>query len=120
MAAAPLVVLPTVIAERVGTSSAEVDLVVPRDLHYFRGHFPSAPVVPGVVLIKWAIAFAQRFLRVGGGFVGMEAVKFQQPMTPELHVTLTLDYNANAGKLRFSFASAGSRYGSGRVLVRAL
>ena len=61
-----------------------------------RGHFPGAPVVPGVVQIKWAIALAQRYLAIGGGFAGMENVKFQRAMTPGSRVTLTLEYAAAA------------------------
>ena len=113
----PRVVDPIVVRHRVRADAAEIELVVPAELHYFRGHFPGTPVVPGVVQIKWAILLAQRYLAVGGGFAGLENVKFQRAMTPGSSVTLTLEYAAAACKLHFSFASADARYSSGRVVL---
>jgi 3-hydroxymyristoyl/3-hydroxydecanoyl-(acyl carrier protein) dehydratase len=113
----PRVTDPIVVEHRVGAGSAEIELVVPRELDFLRGHFPGAPVVPGVVQIKWAIALAQRYLAVGDGFTSMENVKFQRALTPESRVTLVLEYSASNRRLRFSFASAEARYSSGRVVL---
>lgn len=114
-----MVVDPVVIGRRVNEASgAELELLVPHDLHYFRGHFAGAPVVPGVVQIKWAIGFARELLRPGSEFGGMEAIKFQQVMQPGARATLKLDYSAASGKLRFSFELDQLRYSSGRILLR--
>src|SRR5918993_815062 len=113
----PRVVDPIVVQHRVHADAAEIELVVPAELCYFKGHFPGTPVVPGVVQIKWAILLAQRYLAIGGGCTGLENVKFQRAMTPGSSVTLTLKYAAAACKLHFSFASADARYGSGRVVL---
>jgi 3-hydroxyacyl-[acyl-carrier-protein] dehydratase len=113
------VIDPIVTAQRIAPPAAELALVVPPNLCYFDGHFRGAPVLPGVVQIKWAIELARRHLGIGAGFAGMEAVKFQHVMTPGTRVTLALEYAESSGKLRFSFASADTRYSSGRVLVRA-
>jgi 3-hydroxymyristoyl/3-hydroxydecanoyl-(acyl carrier protein) dehydratase len=115
----PRVVDPIVVEHRVRADGAELELIVPHDLYFVRGHFPGAPVVPGVVQIKWALVLAQRYLAVGDGFTAMEAVKFQRVMTPESRVTLTLAYASAARKLYFSFASADVRYSSGRVVLGA-
>jgi 3-hydroxymyristoyl/3-hydroxydecanoyl-(acyl carrier protein) dehydratase len=109
---------PIVDGQRVDASSAELQLTVPHDLDYFRGHFPTAPIVPGVVQIKWAIELASRHLGAGGTFVGMDALKFQQVMLPETRVTLSLRWVASDGKLHFAYQSDGARYGSGRVRFR--
>jgi 3-hydroxymyristoyl/3-hydroxydecanoyl-(acyl carrier protein) dehydratase len=113
------VIDPIVTAKRISPPTAELDLVVPVDLRFFDGHFLGAPVVPGVVQIKWAIELARRYLGTGAEFAGMEAVKFQHLMTPGTRATLALEYAEPSGKLRFSFASPDTRYSSGRVLVRA-
>lgn len=113
------VIDPVVTSRRISPPSAEIDIVVPRDLRYFDGHFAAAPVVPGVVQIKWAIDLARRHLGVGAEFGGFEALKFHQAMTPGARATLTLEYAPSSGKLRFAFATADMRYSSGRVLVRA-
>lgn len=113
------VVEPIVVSERVAGPAAEVTLVVPNDLDYFRGHFPDVPVVPGVVQIKWALLLARRYLGVAGAFTGMEALKFQKVMRPGSRVTLALEYGVDKGKLRFSFDSEQGRHSSGRLLLRA-
>jgi|RhiMethySRZTD1v2_1073278.scaffolds.fasta_scaffold324078_3 3-hydroxymyristoyl/3-hydroxydecanoyl-(acyl carrier protein) dehydratase len=114
-----MVVDPIVLGKRVDAAgAAELDLIVPHDLHYFHGHFAGAPVVPGVVQIKWAIGFARELLRTGGEFGGMEALKFQQAMQPGSRATLKLDYAGEGGKLRFSFELDRMRYSSGRILLR--
>jgi 3-hydroxymyristoyl/3-hydroxydecanoyl-(acyl carrier protein) dehydratase len=111
---------PIVVDKRVrSATSAELDLVIPHDLRYFRGHFPGAPIVPGVVQIKWAVAFARALLRAGRGFAGMKTVKFLEVMQPGTAATLTLDYAAASGELRFKFESAGARYSNGKLLLRA-
>jgi 3-hydroxymyristoyl/3-hydroxydecanoyl-(acyl carrier protein) dehydratase len=118
MSASTRVVDPIVVEHRVRADSADIELVVPHDLHFFRGHFPGAPVVPGIVQIKWAISLAQRYLAIGNGFTAFENLKFQRVITPRSRVTLTLEYAAAASKLRFAFVSAAARYSSGRVLLK--
>lgn len=109
---------PIVVAERVAPAEAELELAIPADLEYFRGHFAGAPVVPGVVQIKWAIDAARRHFMIGGAFAGMDALKFQRVLVPGCVATLTLKWVAADGKLHFSFASADARYSSGRLLFR--
>ena len=113
-----MVVDPVVVGRRVHEGAAEVDLVVPHDLQYFEGHFPGAPVVPGVVQIKWAIGFARELLGAGREFGGMEAIKFLEVMQPGARATLKLDFTQASGKLRFSFEHDRTRYSTGRLLLR--
>jgi 3-hydroxymyristoyl/3-hydroxydecanoyl-(acyl carrier protein) dehydratase len=113
------VVEPAVLRQRIDREGASIDVAVPRDLDYFDGHFPGAPIVPGVVQIKWALALARRCLSVDGVFAGVEALKFHEVLRPGAEVTLELKYAADAGKLHFSFRSDRQRVSSGRVLLRA-
>jgi 3-hydroxymyristoyl/3-hydroxydecanoyl-(acyl carrier protein) dehydratase len=109
---------PIVNVQRVDAPNAELQLTIPHDLVYFRGHFFGAPIVPGVVQIKWAIELAGRYLGAGGTFEGMDALKFQHVMIPGMSVTLSLRWVAPDGKLHFAFQSDGARYGSGRLRFR--
>jgi 3-hydroxymyristoyl/3-hydroxydecanoyl-(acyl carrier protein) dehydratase len=109
---------PIVAGERVDEASAELQLTIPDDLVYFNGHFPGAPIVPGVTQIKWAVELARRYLGARGTFVGMDAVKFQHVMLPGTSVTLSLRWSAPDGKLHFSYQSDRARYGSGRLRLR--
>jgi len=111
---------PLVEASRVDGSNAELTLVVPPDLTYFDGHFAGAPVVAGVVQVKWAIDLASRYVGATGQFAGFEALKFQQVMQPEQSVVLTLRWAAADCKLHFAYTSGAARFGSGRILLRTV
>ncbi len=109
---------PIVDEQRVDGPNVELTLTIPHDLVYFRGHFSGTPIVPGVVQIKWAVELAVRYLGADGTFVGMDALKFQQVMTPGISVTLSLRWVAPDRKLHFAYQSEGARYGSGRLRFR--
>jgi 3-hydroxymyristoyl/3-hydroxydecanoyl-(acyl carrier protein) dehydratase len=96
---------------------ASLQLSVHAGLDGFDGHFDGAPVVPGVLQIYWALQFANQYLRPLSPFdiSGMEAVKFQQVMTPGLEVKLELEI-VNA-KLLFAFSSPTKRYSSGKIAI---
>ncbi len=91
-------------------------LDIPCDLAYFSGHFPTAPVVPGVAQISWAMSLAQRDLLPGVGFAGMEALKFQRLLRPGDVAVLALRWDAIKQKLYFAFTVEGAPCSSGRIL----
>lgn len=109
---------PLVVAQLIAPPEAELRLEIPADLEYFVGHFDGAPVVPGVVQVKWAIEAARRHLGASGTLVAMEALKFQQVLLPGAVATLTLKWVAADSKLYFAFESADSRFSSGRLTFR--
>lgn len=71
-------------------SSFEMDFVVPHDLPCFAGHFPAMPLVPGALLLDWAIAeMASRW-----GFsvpINVKQCKFLQPVLPGDTLNLRVD-----------------------------
>lgn len=91
-------------------------LEIPCDLAYFAGHFPTAPVVPGVAQIGWALALAQRDLLPDLRFAGMEALKFQRLLRPGDVAELALRWDAGKRKLYFTFTLGDAPCSSGRVL----
>jgi 3-hydroxymyristoyl/3-hydroxydecanoyl-(acyl carrier protein) dehydratase len=109
---------PIVLEQHVTPPEAALQLSIPSDLEYFEGHFPSSPIVPGVVQLKWAIESARQLLGVPGEVTRMEALKFQQVMLPGAVATLTLKWVAAEGKLHFAFASGAARFSSGRLSFR--
>jgi 3-hydroxymyristoyl/3-hydroxydecanoyl-(acyl carrier protein) dehydratase len=96
---------------------ASLQLAIHPDLDGFDGHFDGAPVVPGVLQIYWALQFANQYLKPVSPFdiADMEAVKFQQVMTPGIEVSLELEL-VNA-KLTFVFSSPSKRYSSGKIAI---
>ncbi|RMQ97039.1 AMP-binding enzyme protein [Pseudomonas savastanoi pv. glycinea] len=94
-----------------------LQLSVPPDLAYFSGHFPTAPVLPGVVQVNWAMALGQRLLDMPPKFAGMEVLKFQQLIRPGDQISLTLRFDAERGKLYFAFRNGDAACSSGRILL---
>ncbi|MFV3325219.1 AMP-binding protein [Pseudomonas sp. NY15372] len=92
-------------------------LAVPADLACFTGHFPTTPILPGVVQVDWAVTLATPLLPQGLRFAGMEVLKFQQLVRPGDELELTLRYDAQRGKLYFTYASNGQACSSGRILL---
>lgn len=94
-------------------------LEIPYDLAHFSGHFPTAPVVPGVAQISWAMSLAQRDLLPGLRFAGMEALKFQRLLRPGDIAVLALKWDALKQKLYFAFTVNDAPCSSGRILQAA-
>lgn len=84
-------------------------------LLWFQGHFPQAPLLPGVVQIHLAIHYAQQLLGMQGTFAGMEMVKFQQPLRPATMATLQLLWQPVTGKLHFTYLLGDEPASSGRI-----
>ncbi|WP_105254603.1 ApeI family dehydratase [Pseudoalteromonas sp. T1lg75] len=85
------------------------------ELDYFRGHFPGAPILAGVVQLDWAVQYARRYLGMTGDIADIEVLKFQVVMTPELEVTLQL-VKKNNDKVLFSYHSEKGQHASGRLV----
>lgn len=90
-------------------------LRVPVDLVYFPGHFPQAPVVPGVVQIGWALALAATRLGTPLRCHAMEALKFQHLLRPGDGASLTLHHDTVRGKLHFAYRHGDKAFSSGRL-----
>ena len=106
---------PVVLEQHVTPPEAALRLSIPADLEYFAGHFLNAPVVPGVVQLKWAIEAAHRLLGVPAEVTRMEALKIQHAMLPGAVATLTLKWIAAEGKLHFAYTCGDARFSSGRL-----
>lgn len=108
--------LPTVIDKKVDADEASLTLSVLRDLLYFDGHFPSAPILPGVVQTHWAEYFGRQLLGFAGEFSHLEAIKFQHVIVPEMEVALSLRLDREKNKLYFSYSSGKGQHSSGRII----
>jgi acyl-coenzyme A synthetase/AMP-(fatty) acid ligase len=96
-----------------------LQLVVPPDLAYFSGHFPSAPVLPGVVQVDWALSLGRQLLDLPPRFVGMEVLKFQQLVRPGDEIQLHLRFDRERGKLYFAYRNDTAACSSGRIVLGA-
>jgi 3-hydroxymyristoyl/3-hydroxydecanoyl-(acyl carrier protein) dehydratase len=111
--------LPEILAERAAPERVELDLRVPADLEYFAGHFPGAPVLPGVVQLDWCMRLARPRLRLRGRFRAAEQLKFLAPIGPEARVTLALELKASGARLDFRYFSQEKKLSSGTFVFDA-
>ena len=100
----------------------QYDLRVPFELAIFRSHFPVAPIVPGVELIRWVVIFGQRHFTMPDRFAGLDMLRFRQAIQPGAQLRLDLRFIADSRVLHFTFRSSvetSSRVMSdGRILFR--
>jgi acyl-coenzyme A synthetase/AMP-(fatty) acid ligase/3-hydroxymyristoyl/3-hydroxydecanoyl-(acyl carrier protein) dehydratase len=94
-----------------------LQLTVPPDLAYFSGHFPTAPVLPGVVQVEWALNLGQQLMNLPEKFAGMEVLKFQQLVRPGDEVQLHLRFDPTRSKLYFAYRNETATCSSGRILL---
>ena len=94
-----------------------LQLSVPPDLAYFSGHFPKAPVLPGVVQVEWALNLGRQLLNLTGPFAGMEVLKFQQLVRPGDGIQLHLRFDPERSKLYFAYRNDTATCSSGRILL---
>lgn len=108
---------PEVLAQLETDGEWSLQLSVPPDLAYFSGHFPKAPVLPGVVQVEWALNLGRQLLNLSGPFAGMEVLKFQQLVRPGDEIQLHLRFDPERSKLYFAYRNDTATCSSGRILL---
>jgi acyl-coenzyme A synthetase/AMP-(fatty) acid ligase/3-hydroxymyristoyl/3-hydroxydecanoyl-(acyl carrier protein) dehydratase len=116
---APRPKAPQVLEQVEAQGEWSLQLAVPPDLAYFSGHFPRAPVLPGVVQVEWALKLGQQLMNLPEKFAGMEVLKFQQLVRPGDEVQLHLRFDPVRSKLYFAYRNETATCSSGRILLEA-
>lgn len=107
---------PEVLSENTGESQIDLQLFVPKDLDYFNGHFPNAPILAGVVQLHWAVEYAKKYFLLAELEVkNIEVLKFQVVIIPGQELKLTL-IKKTANKVLFSYGSTKGQHASGRIV----
>jgi len=94
-----------------------LEVAAPADLLYFDGHFDVAPILPGVVQVEWALHYGRQYFTLPPNFTGVNLLKFQQMVRPDMAVQLELVHDTAKGSLNFRYVSAGSQHSSGRIML---
>jgi 3-hydroxymyristoyl/3-hydroxydecanoyl-(acyl carrier protein) dehydratase len=110
---------PVLVEARHDDSTVHLELLVPDDLLYFRGHFPNFPVLPGIVQTHWAVSYARRYLRIGTADVIGVQVKFKRVIGPRMRVRLDLAYALDRRRLTFEYRDADMPCSSGAITFGA-
>jgi 3-hydroxyacyl-[acyl-carrier-protein] dehydratase len=93
----------------------ESALVFTADHPAFAGHFPGAPIVPGVLLLDAAIHAAQQS---GVAVSGVASAKFLHPVLPGEPLALSVAGGAQ-GRARFEVRGVTQAVATGQLLVEA-
>lgn len=84
-------------------SSFDLTLFVSEHLCYFAGHFSDFPILPGVVQVNWAVAFAHKYLAMQDPVTQVERLKFTHPIQPNKQILLSIALDANKTCVHFRF-----------------
>ena len=82
----------------------------------FAGHFPGAPIVPGVVLLDEALHAIACATGASLAACELRAVKFLSPLAPGVAVMLVTEVLAN-GAIRFEILADQRKIATGSVLI---
>ena len=102
----------------------EVTLPIAPDHPAFAGHFPGAPILPGVVLLDAAVYAATQALRTtapdgserSSPICQVASAKFLSPVRPGETLTIAFVRSASAS-LRFDIESDGKKVSSGTLVL---
>lgn len=79
-------------------------LHVAANLFWFRGHFPTLPILPGVAQLDWVLHYGLTRLAPGKAFASIDNIKFQQPVPPDAELELQLNWQEEKSLLSFSYS----------------
>lgn len=108
--------LPEILASRPhGDGGIALDLRIQPELVWFHGHFPGAPILPGVVQIDWALHFARHTLGLELPAAQDFQVKFKALITPGDQLVLTLIPDIGRRRLDFDYRRGDDVCSGGRI-----
>jgi 3-hydroxymyristoyl/3-hydroxydecanoyl-(acyl carrier protein) dehydratase len=115
--------MPEVLGHELGADgNVHYDLRVPLGLAVFQSHFPAAPIVPGVELIRWVVVLGRRHFRMPEHFAGVDGLRFRGIIQPGVRLRLDLRFVNDSRTLQFTFRSAAGAVArvlsDGRILFR--
>ena len=99
-----------------GTERVLLELIAPRELIYFSGHFRGYPILPGMVQVDWVVSQGRRCFDLPVQFRGLRKLKFHRVIMPDVPLQLELVYRPDKSILFFNFTTLLGSHSSGELL----
>ena len=93
----------------------EIPLHLTGDEHFFRGHFPNFPIMPGVAQLGFAVEGARKAFAVDGALREAKKIKFVRIIGPGNDVRLVLTQKGE-GEIAFEFREGDALCSSGMLV----
>lgn len=94
---------------------AIIDFTPTPDLRWFDGHFPGAPIMPGIAQVHIATRLAEDLWSFEPSSSTLHRVKFRKPMKPDRPVELDLSIDPARRRITFRFTTNGESISEGVV-----
>jgi 3-hydroxymyristoyl/3-hydroxydecanoyl-(acyl carrier protein) dehydratase/phenylacetate-coenzyme A ligase PaaK-like adenylate-forming protein len=104
---------PPVVGSRETEEGWLIDLAIPGDPPYCEGHFPAFPVIPGIVLLDWAVKLTRDCLDATFIAGDVTQLKFRRVIPPSSQVRLLLEMIQ--GDMRFTYKINNDICASGQI-----
>lgn len=113
---------PKVLHQEGDQSTLQLSLDIQPNLDAFAGHFEEFPIVPGVVQIQWALHFFKSLMATSPSLqqatvTKMSALKFQHVITPNVEVSLKLNFDTEKSCLTFKMDNPEHNFSSGKLFL---
>lgn len=112
------ILFPEILHKNINENKAILDIFIPKELFYFKGHFPENPILPGITQLHWAVHYAKNCFNISGIITRCPIIKFTDLIQPEMNLTLTLEIFPIDSYILYEYKSDEQTYSTGRLYYK--
>jgi 3-hydroxymyristoyl/3-hydroxydecanoyl-(acyl carrier protein) dehydratase len=112
------ILFPEIIEKNKTENKAILDIFIPKDLFYFKGHFPENPILPGITQLHWAVHYAKNCFNISGVITHCPSIKFTDLINPQMNLTLSLENFTIESYITYEYKHNEKKYSIGRLYYK--